>query len=597
MIKAIVVWFGKGQTGMALPMALVLLVAASVIVVPSLWAVQSLLTINRNVSQDTQAYYAAEAGVADLIWKYKYSTTPTAPYTLHDINGIDVEVIPVKTSGQDYYWISRAEAGPVSNAEVYLHIRQTGSQGNNIFEHAVASLDGDIVMSGGTVVKSDDVVLIDNCDSTWSRKASSTHIACSTVTSNPYVETNVYWDTSPRSSKLDIKAAAVVEALAYRNTTSTDISNYKYVSIWLYSTKALNAGDIRFMIATANALGGTVEYMNIPGLPANTGTRVLMNIANPSSFTTVKSIGVYQAVDKSAFILYVDNVIATNDISDGNIYSNSGVNLQPSATVYGDASANGSIIVNTSGGAKIYGTQNPGAPLWTPQLIDINKYKNEANIKGGTVYPTLSTAWDTSDLGQITVNGNASINWSSYNITMGPAWIGGNLNISTNTITMGPTYVVGDMSISGSSNVTLQGTVYVEGNLSISGGAVVQGPYTIVAKQITVSGNSDVHIDKGSVPFMIAYDGDFIISGSSHIAAVVYAPNGTANVSGGTPSDSGYNIYGAVVAQNVIMSGSTTVKYMTGLETLPWPPGWGLGGGPAGGGGTTVTTVLGYDHR
>ena len=161
---------------------------------------------------------------------------------------------------------------------------------------------------------------------------------------------------------------------------------------------------------------------------------------------------------------------------------------------------------------------------------------------------------------------------------------------------MGPTYVVGDMTVSGSSNVTLKGTVYVEGKLTISGSALIHGPYTIVAKEIVVSGNSGVQIDKGDVPFMIAYNGGVTISGSSYMAAVIYAPNGTATISGGTGS-LGYNVYGAVVAKEVVMTGSTTVKYMTGIQTLPWPPGWGLGGGPAGGGGTTTTTVLGYDYR
>ena len=591
MIKKIIALLKRGQRGMALPMALVLLVAASIIVVPSLWAVQSLLTINSNVSRDTLAYYAAEAGVADLVWKYKYSTAPTAPYTLNNINGMDVDVTPVKTSGQDYYWMSSAESDPVGRAQVYVHIRQTGSQGNNIFEHAVASLDGDIVMSGGTVVKSDDVVLIDACDSAWSRKAASTHISCSTTTTNPFVETNVYWDTSPKSSKFDIKDAAVVEALAYRNTTAANISGYKYLSIWIYSTKELQTGDMRFMIATANALGGTVEYMDIPGLPMNTGTRLFLPIGNPAAFTNLKSIGIYQAVDKGAFFLYIDNAIATNDISDGNIYANGNINLQPSAQVYGDGSATGSVIVNTVGGAKIYGTQTPGSPVWTPQPINIDQYKNEADIKGGTVYPTLSTAWDTSDLGQITVNGNASINWSSYNITMGPAWIGGDLNISTNTITMGPTYVVGDMTIGGASKVTLKGTVYVTGKLTIGSGTYVQGPYTLVGREVELSGGSSTQLNKGNVPFIIAYNGDVDIGGSAIASAVIYAPNGQAYLHGtGT-------VYGAVVAKSVLMDGSAKVNYMTGIETLPWPPGWGLGGGPAGGGGTTVTTVLGYDYR
>jgi len=46
MIRIVQAWLKGGQSGLALPMALVLLVAASVIVVASIWVVQSMLTIN-----------------------------------------------------------------------------------------------------------------------------------------------------------------------------------------------------------------------------------------------------------------------------------------------------------------------------------------------------------------------------------------------------------------------------------------------------------------------------------------------------------------------------------------------------------------------
>jgi len=149
MIKRITASLKKGQSGMALPMALVLMVVASLIVVPSLWAVQSLLTINSDVSKDTMAYYAADAGIADLVWKYKYGIAPTSSYTVNNVNGMNVDVSLVKTSGQDYYWMSSAPSGPASKAQVVVHVRQTGSQGNNVFDQAVASLNGDITMSGG----------------------------------------------------------------------------------------------------------------------------------------------------------------------------------------------------------------------------------------------------------------------------------------------------------------------------------------------------------------------------------------------------------------------------------------------------------------
>jgi Tfp pilus assembly protein PilX len=578
--------FLKNESGLVLPMALMLMAAGAFIIMPGLQATGSMLTISRNMENKTKAYYAAEAGIAHSIWQCRKTSSPPVNETLHGINGTDVNVAVLHTqtltSNSILYTVqSSTSDGLISTAKVIVQIKQTGDQGNNVFDQAVASLNGNISISGGSKVSSDDVFVVDDCDSSWSRVPASSHLSCSTG-SSPYVETGKYYDTS-KSAKFTINDAATVETLAYYNSGTDNISTYKYLTFWIYSTVALNAGDLAFKIATNTALGGTTETILIPAIAASTGTRVRLDIGNPANFGAMKSIGIAQVVDKGAFTLYIDEVVATNDISDGDIYANGNVNIIPSGQVNGDASAMGTI---TDSQNRIYGTKTPSASRYETQAIDINSYKTIANIKGGTVYQTLSTAWNASDLGQITVNGDATINWSSYNITMGPAWIGGNLNISTNTITMGPTYVVGNMTVGGASQVTLKGDVYCEGVLTISAGTNVQGPYTLVGKSVVLNGGSSTQLGKGNVPFVIAFNGNIDIGGSAILSAVVYAPNGQAHLSGtGT-------VYGSVVAKSVVMDGSAVVNYMSGIRTMPFPAGWGLGPGPGAGGGLGGTSMI-----
>jgi len=141
---------------MVLPMALVLLIIASIIIVPGLWAMQSFMTINSNVEQDTIAYYAADAGVSDCIWKYRYGTAPTASYTLSGINGmnVDVTLLPKSTTTK-LFWQSSAPSGPSPKATIVIQINKTsGTQG--VFNQAAVSLNGNINLTGNANISSDD---------------------------------------------------------------------------------------------------------------------------------------------------------------------------------------------------------------------------------------------------------------------------------------------------------------------------------------------------------------------------------------------------------------------------------------------------------
>jgi hypothetical protein len=556
----------KDESGFIMAMALMIMAAALFMVLPGLSAAGSVLLINNNMETNTRAFYAADAGVSDLIWRYSPGhIAPTVDYDLpYQVNGMSVHLslkhtTPI-TNGDDYFWESSSISGAVTKARVIVKVELTGDQGNNIFDQAVVALNGNITMSGGCKVISDDIFIVDDCDSSWTRIAASSHLSPST--DSGIKETGLYYDTS-KSAKFALQDAAVAENLAYRNTSSTEnISGYSYLSAWVTSTVTLASGDMQLILATNTALGGTTEYINIPAVSANTGTRILLQMAHPTYFGALKSIGIKQAVDKGALTLYIDEVTATNNLSkNGDIYANGNVSLQPSAIVNGNASASGTVSVNTGGGAKVWGVQDPAAPPYVPQTIDYQSYIDLATGPGSTHYSTWPSGWT----------------YGTHNI--------------------GPANFDGNISIGGSNTIILTGDVYVRGKLTITAGALVQGPYTLIASSVEVSGGSGVELAKGNIPLFIAMTGNFDILNSAQISGVVYAPNGTATISGGT-GPNGYNLYGAVVAQSVVMAGSTQVKYLSGIRMMPWPTGWGLGPGPGqGGSGGGTSAVTAYDYE
>jgi hypothetical protein len=158
----------RHDRGQALPLALVLLAAAVFIIVPGLFASQIALGVNRNTEQDSRGYFAAEAGLADALWRFKSTTPPFTPgspagsnYSITGtINGATVKVTllnHVNNGGVDYYYVqSVATIAPSSVSTVISTITQQGGQGTSIFNQAVVSLGGDIAMSGSAQIGSDD---------------------------------------------------------------------------------------------------------------------------------------------------------------------------------------------------------------------------------------------------------------------------------------------------------------------------------------------------------------------------------------------------------------------------------------------------------
>jgi hypothetical protein len=151
---------GGKESGMVLPLALVLLVAAALIVIPGLGFMYSLLTTNRTAQQDVTAYYSADAGVSAVYWYFnKNSAAPAFPYTL-SVNGLTVNVTQlahtsaIDNSSDNYTIQSSALVGTQPRATVVAKIN-IPAPGNNIFSEAAASLQGDFIIDGGGHIISD----------------------------------------------------------------------------------------------------------------------------------------------------------------------------------------------------------------------------------------------------------------------------------------------------------------------------------------------------------------------------------------------------------------------------------------------------------
>lgn len=135
------------------------------------------------------------------------------------------------------------------------------------------------------------------------------------------------------SCKLAVAAGAAAGAvIGYEDFTATDYSAKTHVALWLKSSVAITAGDLDFLMDNTNGCGSPIEAIDIPALSANVWTRVVLAIATPASCSAIQSVGIKMVVDKGAFDLYIDDVVAFV----GNDYSVLGIKgvTEPESIVY-----------------------------------------------------------------------------------------------------------------------------------------------------------------------------------------------------------------------------------------------------------------------
>lgn len=144
--------------------------------------------------------------------------------------------------------------------------------------------------------------VVEDCEDVWVDGTAGTD--CTVTAEGTIKKVGTY------SVKLSMNGDAVVELLAYENFTAADFSAKTHIVAWLYPTVAIAAGDLTLRLDNTDGCGSPIEAISIPALTANVWTRICIPIAVPASCSAIQSVGIAQAVDKGAFILYVDDVRA-----------------------------------------------------------------------------------------------------------------------------------------------------------------------------------------------------------------------------------------------------------------------------------------------
>ncbi len=121
----------------------------------------------------------------------------------------------------------------------------------------------------------------------------------------------VTYKVSTKSAKLAVGANATTGLLASVATTGTyNLSIYSHLWFWVYSSIALNAGDLTMSVDNTAACASPIETISIPAIAATTWTKLYIPMVDPTLCTAIVSMGVNMAVDKGAFDIYFDDVSA-----------------------------------------------------------------------------------------------------------------------------------------------------------------------------------------------------------------------------------------------------------------------------------------------
>jgi hypothetical protein len=164
-------------------------------------------------------------------------------------------------------------------------------------------------------------------------KVSSTriHAAASTFDETTDDEFTQSLDTKDRkqgtqSLKIGISTSAEADDVIADSITSLNLAKYDTIEMWVKSTVATNAGDLKLHLdsttiteATAHA-GDTDEELPIPALSADTWTFVRMSLANPESDTAIVSVALELHTDiasSAAVTVWLDDIVAVaNDTAE-----------------------------------------------------------------------------------------------------------------------------------------------------------------------------------------------------------------------------------------------------------------------------------------
>ena len=123
-----------------------------------------------------------------------------------------------------------------------------------------------------------------------------------------------------QSLKMVIAAGGSAGDFVTDSITSKNISGYDTIEMWVKSTVATSAGNLKLLLDDTASCGSPLETLSIPALTADTWTFVRMSLANPETDTAIISVGLEYDADIGAATVWIDDIVAVaNDTAEWTI--------------------------------------------------------------------------------------------------------------------------------------------------------------------------------------------------------------------------------------------------------------------------------------
>lgn len=230
--------------------------------------------------------------------------------------------------------ISPALSNATASGDGYeLHLNYLIDEIHNAINHAIVAATDDILLDKEThtTIKEEDLyeyqvptgfVALDKVEYEYSIQIDHQLHSCDSVW-DELVDGDVtasadedYEKEGTACLKLVVAAGcAAGDILATDDISEVDISDSDEITLWVWSSVALSAGDIQVLLDDTAKCASAVESLNIPAVSASTWTMCTISLANPESDSAIISVGLKMVTDKGAFTLRVDDIRAVNSKS------------------------------------------------------------------------------------------------------------------------------------------------------------------------------------------------------------------------------------------------------------------------------------------
>lgn len=203
----------------------------------------------------------------------------------------------------------------------------------------------------------------------------------------------------------------------------------------------------------------------------------------------------------------------SNSRIEGNVYSNSNIVGSSQSQITGDAYAHTAI---SSPDPTVSGTKQLGVPIIDLPYVNIDYWKNKANMNNDPYEGDLNYYGVGESLGPKRINGNLTVNSNSDLIVTGPIYVTGNIVIESNSI-----FRLDQAFGSQGTVVIADGTITINSNSQVLATSADPKGYLLIISTLSSISPAAILLSSNSTQGLIyAYNGAAELNSNCHLASV-----------------------------------------------------------------------------